>query len=130
MNAWELIKKTARKRAEKLGERYSDRLEIEIKEIEKQGANDMWVDLFKKQTKSKTNDNGLVLPLLLNLTKIDPIVGTQKIMIGDNKGKTMDAVEIELDNGRKVVVSPYTMVSTTEGSIQAKDLREGLLCQE
>lgn len=53
---------------------YSERLDKELYEIEKQGANSYWCELVDKDEKFDTNPNGLVLPWLLDLTQIDPVV--------------------------------------------------------
>lgn len=56
-----------------LGQLYKDRLEFEIKEIEKQGANAYWVDIYKASKNFKSNPNKLVLPWLLGMISADPI---------------------------------------------------------
>lgn len=57
----------------KLGQEYKDRLAYEIKEINKQGANRYWINLFNEGKKHGTNKNGLVLPFLLDISSVDPI---------------------------------------------------------
>jgi intein/homing endonuclease len=70
---WQEIKEQATNKASLLGETYVKRLEYEIAEIEKQGANDYWVDLVTSSKKFDHNKNGLIIAYLLNLTDIDPI---------------------------------------------------------
>jgi DNA polymerase-3 subunit alpha len=70
---WPDVIELARKLANKAGEEYIERLKFEIKEIEKQGANEYWTDLIKEKKKFDDNKNGLVLPYLLKITPIDPI---------------------------------------------------------
>jgi len=55
------------------GDEYVDRLEKERSEIEKQGAEQYWIDLLKSGTTFSTNKNGLVLPFVLRITDVDPI---------------------------------------------------------
>lgn len=57
----------------KLGQAYADRLKVELKEIDKQGAGNYWTMIFNERKKYDHNKNGLVLPFLLGLTSIDPI---------------------------------------------------------
>jgi DNA polymerase III subunit alpha len=52
---------------------YRERLDAELYEIVKQGANQIWVDWFVSGAKWETNPNGLILPWLLGMTPIDPI---------------------------------------------------------
>jgi DNA polymerase-3 subunit alpha len=75
MTTWKDIKKIAKEtlvKKYKLKE-YIERLRFEFKQIELQGAGDYWVDIYEKNQRTETNKNGLVLPLLLGLTNIDPI---------------------------------------------------------
>ena len=69
---WTDLKEKARGAISGLDEEYKKRLDTELHEIEKQGANDYWIDLCDEETKSE-NKNGLVLPWLLGITDIDPI---------------------------------------------------------
>jgi len=75
MITWQNIKETAVKALAKKykSKEYIDRLKFEIKQIELQGAGDYWVDVYEKNQRSVENKNGLVLPLLLGLTNVDPI---------------------------------------------------------
>lgn len=105
----------------KLSDEYRSRLDDEIKEIEKQGANSIWTDLYNKSEKFDDNPNGLVLMWLLGMTTINPIVGEYKIMIEASDGKEMEAIQIE-DNGVKLVVSEHTLVKTSRGLVKACEL--------
>tara|TARA_R100001244_G_scaffold25113_2_gene25426 strand:- start:81691 stop:85476 length:3786 start_codon:yes stop_codon:yes gene_type:complete len=72
---WGTLKKLTAKllAVKKLREPYISKLKFELKEIDKQGANRYWLDLFNSREKFNHNKNGLVLPYILGLTKIDPI---------------------------------------------------------
>lgn len=65
----------------KLPKEYKTRLAFEIKEINKQGANNYWVRLYNSGKKFSHNNNGLVLPLLLGITDVDPIKSGKKHVI-------------------------------------------------
>lgn len=52
---------------------YRKRLEVEIDEIVKQGANEYWLENHKNQEKWEDNPSGLVMPWLLGMTPIDPV---------------------------------------------------------
>lgn len=71
--SWDDLLKKARTAVSTLGATYSERLETELKEIEKQGANDYWVGLQQEGAKFEENKNGLVLPWLLGITNVDPM---------------------------------------------------------
>jgi DNA polymerase-3 subunit alpha len=71
---WSDIVSFAIKAAEKLGPEYTKRLDFELKEIEKQAANDYYIQMIIDKKKYDTNKNGLVLPFLLKITNVDPIV--------------------------------------------------------
>ena len=70
---WNQIVKKAASKAIELGDEYKQRLVIEFKEIEKQGANDYWIDLVVSDKSFDHNKNGLVMPFLIGLTSVDPI---------------------------------------------------------
>ena len=90
---WDTIKKAVVARAAKRGlsSEYIDRLNFEIKEIEKQGANAYWTDKFNSNFKYNTNKNGLVLPWLLDLTPIDPLASKHEIV------RSVDQPDIDID---------------------------------
>jgi hypothetical protein len=122
---WHEMKSEARRLISERGlsDEYTSRLNDEINEIEKQGANSLWVDTFNSGSKCDINPNGLVLPWLLGMTTVDPIVGVNKLYVEDSSGKDMDAICIE-NNGITMVVSPYTIVKTERGFVRAMDLCE------
>ncbi len=75
LDSWETLEKLIRGLAKKkqLGPDYLKRIDFEIKEINKQGANDYWLDAFNDRKKWEDNKNGLVIPWILGLTLVDPI---------------------------------------------------------
>lgn len=79
---WTKLKKMALSLAEKrsLSNEYLDRLKLEIKEIEKQGAQNRWIGLFNDNYKYETNKNGLVLPWLLKMTNVDPLQAEHEVI--------------------------------------------------
>lgn len=72
-DSWQELQSYVKNKAKKLGNNYIKSLNDEIKEIDKQGANQYWVDLYNSNKKFQNNKNGLVIGYLLNLTFIDPI---------------------------------------------------------
>ena len=80
--SWNKLKKMALSLAEKKGlsDDYLDRLKTEIKEVEKQGAQNRWIGLFNDNYKYKTNENGLVFPWLLKMTSIDPLGSEHEVI--------------------------------------------------
>lgn len=79
---WQQVCDLANNKAKELnleGE-YLDRLKFEFKEIEKQGANSVWCNLYNENYKYKTNKNGLVLPWILGLTDVDPLTSKHQII--------------------------------------------------
>lgn len=100
---------------------YRERLEFEFKEIEKQATQEYWEDAIKTRKRSSHNKNGLVLPWILGMTLIDPIEGEQVSYAGDGNVE-MEGIEIELENGVKIPVSPRTLVRTVRGLVTAADL--------
>lgn len=106
--------------AKKLGDKYVQLLEIEYKEIKKQGAEQYWIDLIKSKKKFKTNKNLLVTPFLLGITDIDPVekhgelISTRlsgKFDVENDPGafKDKDLPDIDLDfiSDAKDVVREY-----------------------
>jgi DNA polymerase III alpha subunit len=73
---WNELKQHARLLAAEKGlsKEYTDRLKVEFKEIEKQGANNNWVKWHTEGLKYQANKNGLVLPWLLGMTTVDPLL--------------------------------------------------------
>lgn len=105
------------------GNGYAKRLALEIKEVEKQGANAYWIEKVNDGYKYSTNKNGLVLPWLFGMTNVDPIGNNIELKVGSDDGIEEDAIVLILANGCEVVVSPHTMVLTERGYIIAHDLR-------
>ncbi len=107
-----------------LPDQYRERLEFEFKEVEKQATQEYWEDAVKAKKTFVKNKNGLVLPWILGMTKIDPIEGEKVIYVGDGNVE-MDGIEIEIENGKRIPISSRTMVRTQRGLISATDLVEG-----
>lgn len=122
MNDFDAICDCAIKRAESLGSEYVELLKFERKEIEKQGAEQYWVELVKSQKKFPSNKHMLVLPFLLKITPIDPLF-TYQLMIEHKDGFNQDAIKIT-SNGESIVVSPNTLINTQRGFVEACELRE------
>lgn len=118
---WEDIKTTALEWSKQKPDEYRERLLFEFKEIEKQATQEYWEDLVKKDKKFSKNLNGLILPLALNMTQIDPIEGEYVAYIGDGRFE-MEGIEIELENGKKINVSKNTKIKTIRGFIPAIEL--------
>lgn len=74
LTSWAEIRDFALEKVKEYPEEYSERLKFEIKEIEKQATGEYWLEQIIKGTVYDTNVNGLVLPLLLGITSVDPIV--------------------------------------------------------
>jgi hypothetical protein len=104
-----------------LPKEYQDRLKVELYEIEKQGANQIWVDNYNSGKKWDINPNGLVIFWLLGMTTIDPIVGKPGLFVEDEEGIEQDAIVIETEKGQ-VIISLHTLVNTTEGYVEAGEL--------
>jgi DNA polymerase III alpha subunit len=70
---WEDLKKTALARllTEGLSREYHDKLKFEISEIDKQGANLYWIDLYSSNRKFNSNPNGLLFPWALGMLTED-----------------------------------------------------------
>lgn len=68
-------------RDKELGELYQKRLDFELQEIDKQGANIYWTNLINSNIKFKSNPNHLLLPWLYGLVSEDPIVGRKDQML-------------------------------------------------
>jgi len=75
---WDTIKSELIVKANSLGLEYIKRLEFEIKEIEKQGSNEYWIDLLESGKKFDVNKNGLVIAYLMGICSVDPIAANIK----------------------------------------------------
>jgi len=110
----------------KLGQEYKSRLAFEIKEINKQGANNYWVRLYNSGTKFDHNKNGLVFPFLLEITDVDPVKHTRTHIPCPHgeEGELGDIVEITAD-GKTINLSAKAFVLTDRGKVRVKDLQLG-----
>jgi len=106
MSDFNILYNFAYKKAQKMGDKYIKLLEFEASEIQKQGAEQYWIDIIKSKKKFSTNKNLLVLPFLLNITSIDPINDERiqarfdgKLDINKDPGtfKDKDMPDIDLD---------------------------------
>lgn len=120
---WDDIKKKSIEKATLLGDDYVKRLKVEIKEIEKQGANIIWVDYVQSNRKFEHNKNGLVLPFLLDLINIDPIK-VEMTYVLDDSGVAGDVVDIII-NDESVTIPGDALVKTKRGIIRACLLQVG-----
>ena len=73
---WEQLKDHVKTKIINRPELYQERLQFEISEIEKQGAERYWLDLVKDGKSFKTNPNKLLLPYLLNMISDDPLANS------------------------------------------------------
>jgi hypothetical protein len=122
MSDWQKIAEFARKKVAALSKEHATRLEFEIKEIDKQGANDYWINLLKSKQKFEANTNGLVLPFLLGITPVDP-VDCEYVFKIDETGEEDDIMRLVLDNGKTISVPSRALIKTINGPIIAKDLK-------
>lgn len=123
MDNFEDIFSKAMSQAQELGEEYIKLLDLEHREITKQGAEQYWIELYNSGRKFKTNKNALVFPYLLGITTINPFDGEPELMIESKDGNISDAIEI-ICGSDSIVVSPFTEVLTKRGWIQARNLKE------
>lgn len=77
MISWDELVTLARQQLldRQLDHKYESRLEFEVSEIQKQGAEAYWCDIFAKHQRFSDNPNRLLLPYLLGLVENDPLVG-------------------------------------------------------
>jgi DNA polymerase-3 subunit alpha len=85
--SWKQIKSLLRSLVDKpvYSEVYSQRLEFEIEEVEKQGAESYWLSLFKSDKKFSSNPNNLLMPFLLGMVSIDPISSRADVILCSTK---------------------------------------------
>lgn len=102
---WNEIITTARAECTKYSAEYKTRLDFEIKEIEKQGANDYWVGIVTSDKKFDKNKNGLVLPFLLGVTSVDPIASGIKHVV--EYQTDFPDVDIDLLPGTREKIEQY-----------------------
>lgn len=74
-----------------LGQIYEERLSFEISEVEKQGAESYWLDLFKAQKTFTSNPNHLLMPFLLGMISIDPIASRSEPILCSTKASEVKA---------------------------------------
>lgn len=124
---WDELRQLAKDRLieRQLPEEYRRRLDKELYEIDKQGANEQWLENYQNKIIWGTNPNGLVFPWLLGMTPVDPIIGINKLMIESEDGKEADAIIMQLSNENEICVSEHTMVKTDKGYIKASELSTG-----
>lgn len=123
MYEWDDIIKESAKKSLELGDEYVERLKFEIKEINKQGANEYWINLINDNKKFDHNKNGLVLPYLMGITEVDPVKGHKKLFVNGEDIK-IKGVELKLENGTIINTSENTLIKTERGYIKAKNLSE------
>lgn len=92
---WQQFKEHSLKVLEKrnLPDEYRKRLKLELKEIDKQGANNYWLEALENDQTWADNKNGLVLPWLLEMTEVDPVASDIKHRIDYQQ----DFPDIDLD---------------------------------
>ncbi len=76
---------------------YHERLLFEIAEIEKQGAESIWVNRVRDNKKYVSNPNSLVLPWLLEMVSDDPITSRKEQML--NTVRASKIVDFKNVNG-------------------------------
>ena len=91
--SWDELLAITAKKVRRLPEEYLKRFKFEIKEINKQGANDYWTDLYNSEQKFDHNNNGLVFAWLLGITNIDPIKNNIEHIVESQS----DMPDIDLD---------------------------------
>lgn len=119
---WDELKIRILSRCVKLGKEYKDRVVFELKEIEKQGANQYWIEAVENNKTWEINPSGLVTPWLLGMTPVDPVKGMSRIMIESLDGVEDEVIIIKLENGYEICVSPNTQILTNIGYIKASEL--------
>jgi DNA polymerase III alpha subunit len=80
-----------------LADIYIERLRFEIAEVEKQGAEMVWVNRVRDGKRYVTNPNNLVLPWLLGMVDDDPIASRQSAML--NTVRASKVSEFKEKNG-------------------------------
>jgi hypothetical protein len=76
---------------------YEERLKFEIAEVEKQGAELIWVNRYSEGKKFLSNPNNLVLPWVLGMVDDDPIVARKTPML--NTVRAAKVLEFKDANG-------------------------------
>lgn len=107
-----------------LGNEYEERLEFEIREIEKQGAEDYWVRKVRAKEQFDHNKHGLVFPWLLGLTEIDPINHEWSYILDDD-GDIQEEIITIIADGKEISIPSSCLIRTKRGEIKAADLQIG-----
>lgn len=76
---------------------YQERLKFEIQEIEKQGAEAIWVNRHRDQKRFASNPNNLVLPWMLGMVDADPIAERTTPIL--NTAKAAKVLEFKAQHG-------------------------------
>lgn len=101
---WESLVEQAREEliSKKLSDDHQKRLEFEIAEIEKQGANLYWINLFTDHKKFDKNPNNLIFPWLLGMlvgeANKDPLANRKDEAL--NSIRASKVIEYKNKNGR------------------------------
>lgn len=77
---WDDIVKTLHEKVDGLSDNHKKRLDFELSEIEKQGANEYWLRLINEGKKFKSEGNDLLLPWLLGIVDDDPLVDDEIVL--------------------------------------------------
>ena len=73
MKTWNEVVTELQARVEGKPQIYQERLNFELKEIEKQGAESVFLEVINNESKLKSNPNKLIIPYLYGLIDEDPI---------------------------------------------------------
>jgi DNA polymerase III alpha subunit len=97
LETWDTIVETATERLAGLDlpEEYSNRLKFELQEIDKQGANQRWVNYLHDGKKFDSNPNKLILPWLLGMVEEDPIAGREEPMLNTVRASILKEFKAE-----------------------------------
>ena len=89
MLVWKDLVGLAQKNVSTYSSVYSERLNFEIKEIDKQGANAKWVNYYNDNNKFDKNPGGLLLPFLLGMVGDDPIKDRSEPLLNTVRASTI-----------------------------------------
>ncbi len=76
---------------------YEERLKFEIAEVEKQGAELVWINYLAGQKRFPSNPNNLVLPWVLGMVDDDPVAARKNPML--NTVRASKVLEFKAQNG-------------------------------
>jgi len=74
---------------------YTERLTFELKEINKQGANQRWIHYFDDNSKFDSNPNQLVFPWLLGMVDGDPVASREELMLNTVRASVLKEFKTE-----------------------------------